>query len=68
MYSLINMSINSTLSRTLNTSISTLVVTLIILFFGGTYLFGFALVLCFGIIIGTYSSIYLSTYLMLIKN
>ncbi|MCB1712149.1 MAG: protein translocase subunit SecF [Candidatus Riesia sp.] len=68
MYNLINMSVNSTLLRTLNTSISTLMVTLIILIFGGTYLFGFALVLSLGVIIGTYSSIYLSTYLMLFKD
>ncbi len=67
-YELINISINSTLSRTLSTSISTLCVTLIIFFFGGIYLLGFALVLSFGVIIGTYSSIYLSTCFMLLKR
>jgi preprotein translocase subunit SecF len=58
---IINVSINSTLSRTLMTSISTLFVVFILLFFAGDYLFGFSLVLSFGIIVGTYSSIYIAT-------
>jgi len=58
---IINLSINSTLSRTLITSLSTLSVTVVLIFFSGEYLFGFSLILTCGIIIGTYSSIYIST-------
>jgi len=58
---IINLSINSTLSRTIMTSLSTLLVTIILMIFAGEYLFGFSLILSFGIIVGTYSSIYIST-------
>lgn len=57
---LINNAVEKTLSRTLITSISTLLVTVILLFSAGTYLFSFSLVLSFGIIIGTCSSIFIS--------
>lgn len=63
---IINLSINSTLSRTLITSLSTLLVTTILIFFAGEHLFGFSLVLTLGIIIGTYSSIYISTMPLLV--
>ncbi len=62
---IINKSINCTLSRTLNTSLSTLSVVLILLIFGNEYLLGFSLTIFFGIIIGTYSSIYIATSLLL---
>jgi len=58
---IINISINNTLSRTTITSLSTLLVTTILIFFSGEYLFGFSIILSLGIIIGTYSSIYIST-------
>ncbi|HIH2763131.1 MAG TPA: protein translocase subunit SecF [Candidatus Azoamicus sp.] len=58
--SIINESIAKVLSRTVMTSVSTLFVTLILMFFAGDYLFSFSLVLSFGIIIGTYSSIFIS--------
>ncbi|HFL8819367.1 MAG TPA: protein translocase subunit SecF [Candidatus Azoamicus sp. OHIO2] len=61
MTDIINIALNNTLSRTLMTSLSTLVVVIIILIFGNEYLFGFALTLFCGIIIGTYSSIYIAT-------
>lgn len=57
---IINDSINKTLSRTLSTSISTLFVTCMLIFFAGDYLFYFSLILSFGIIVGTYSSICIS--------
>lgn len=57
---IINVSLNQTLSRTLMTSWLTLMVVLALLFFGGESLFSFSLVLCLGIIIGTYSSIYVA--------
>lgn len=56
----VNDSINKTLSRTLSTSVSTLFVTFMLIFFAGEYLFYFSLILSFGIIIGTYSSICIS--------
>ena len=57
---IVNMSINQTLSRTIMTSFLTLLVVLVLLIFGGQSLFGFALALTIGIIIGTYSSIYIA--------
>ncbi len=57
---IINESVNKTLSRTLMTSLSTLFVSLILMFFSGEYLFSFSLILSFGIIVGTYSSIFIS--------
>lgn len=63
---IINVSINSTLSRTIITSISTLLVAIILIIFSGEYLFNFSLILALGIVIGTYSSIYISTTPLLI--
>jgi len=57
---IINLSINQTLSRTIMTSFLTLLVVIALLLFGGGSLFGFSLALCLGIIIGTYSSIYVA--------
>lgn len=56
----LNLSINQTLSRTIMTSVLTLIVVLALIFLGGTLLFGFALALMIGIIVGTYSSIYVA--------
>ncbi|MDW7694954.1 protein translocase subunit SecDF [Flammeovirgaceae bacterium SG7u.111] len=57
----LNESVNSTLSRTLITSVTTLIVILILLFFGGEVLRGFSFALMVGILIGTYSSIFVAT-------
>ena len=59
-YELTNISINETLSRTLITSATTLLALLSIFFFGGEILKGFSLAMIFGIIFGTYSSIYIA--------
>ena len=59
-YDLTNISINETLSRTLITSITTLIALLSIFFFGGEILKGFSLAMIFGVIFGTYSSIYIA--------
>lgn len=56
----VNASINQTLSRTIMTSGLTLSVVLVLLIFGGETLEGFSLALAIGIIIGTYSSIYIA--------
>ena len=55
-----NLSINDTLSRTIMTSGLTLLVVIALLVFGGESLFGFSLALTIGIVIGTYSSIYVA--------
>lgn len=67
---LINKSTNNTLSRTLNTSISMLLVVVIIFIFGGETIKGFMFAMIIGVIVGTYSSIYISSQVMydLTKN
>jgi len=55
-----NQAINSTLSRTIMTSGCTLLVVVALLLHGGSALFGFSLALSIGIIVGTYSSIYVA--------
>lgn len=57
----INHAINSTLSRTMNTSGTTLVTLIAIFLFGGTVIRGFVFALMFGIIVGTYSSVFVAT-------
>jgi preprotein translocase subunit SecF len=56
----INISTTQTLLRTLATSISTLLAVGALLVFGGDNLFGFAFALFVGVLVGTYSSIYIS--------
>lgn len=65
---IINNSINETISRTMLTSSSTLLVTLTLMIVSKETLFIFGLILTLGIIIGTYSSIYISTMLYYILN
>ncbi|MFS4456092.1 protein translocase subunit SecDF [Maribacter sp. 2304DJ31-5] len=60
----INAAINSTLGRTLNTSLTTLVVLLAIFVFGGESLRGFMFAMIVGVIIGTYSSVFIATPIM----
>ena len=57
---IMNLSINQTLSRTVITSLLTLLVVIALLYYGGESLFGFSLALFLGIIVGTYSSIYVA--------
>jgi preprotein translocase subunit SecF len=59
--STINNSINEVLSRTVITSITTLLVVMVILAFGGEVLFDFALALVMGILVGTYSSVFVAS-------
>jgi preprotein translocase subunit SecF len=61
----INDSINQTLSRTVATSVTTLLVLLALLFLGGELIRNFALALTIGIVVGTYSSIYVVTVVLL---
>jgi preprotein translocase subunit SecF len=63
----INRSVNETLARTLMTSLTTLLVLIALFFFGGEIIHAFALTLIVGVIVGTYSSIYVaSTSLLLL--
>ena len=60
----INKAVNSTVSRTVITSLTTFLVVAILFFFGGSSISGFAFALMVGIIVGTYSSIFVATPIM----
>jgi preprotein translocase SecF subunit len=62
---LVNQSVNETLSRTLLTSITTLFVVVALLFLGGGLISDFALALTIGVIVGTYSSIFVASPLVI---
>jgi len=62
--STVNAALNSTLSRTLNTSLTTLIVLLAIFIFGGESIRGFMFALIVGVIVGTYSSVFIATPVM----
>jgi SecD/SecF fusion protein len=61
---IINLALNSTLSRTFNTSISTFVVLLTIFLLGGEAIQGFTFALMVGVVVGTYSSLFIATPLV----
>ena len=65
---IINRSLNQTLGRTLVTSFTTLLVLLALLFAGGEMIRGFALALTIGIVVGTYSSIYVAASVLVAMN
>jgi preprotein translocase subunit SecF len=65
---IINTSLNQTLGRTLVTSMTTLFVLLALLFAGGEVIRGFASALSIGVLIGTYSSIYVAANVLLVMN
>jgi SecD/SecF fusion protein len=60
----LNMALNDTLSRTLNTGMTTILVLIAMFFFGGATIRGFLFAMLIGIIIGTYSSIFVATSLL----
>jgi len=60
----VNSALNSTLSRTLNTSLTTLLVLLAIFIFGGESIQGFMFALIVGVVVGTYSSVFIATPVM----
>ncbi len=62
---LVNTALNSTLSRTVNTSLTTFFVLLIIFLFGGEVIRGFMFALLIGIVVGTYSSLFIATPVMI---
>jgi preprotein translocase SecF subunit len=55
---IVNRSINETLSRTINTALTTALPVLALLFFGGKMLQDFSLAILLGLVVGTYSSIF----------
>ena len=61
---MINGAINSTISRTVITSMTTLFVVAVLFAFGGSSIKGFAFALLVGIVVGTYSSIFIATPIM----
>ncbi|NLJ06379.1 MAG: protein translocase subunit SecF, partial [Sphingobacteriales bacterium] len=61
----INLAINETLSRTLLTAGTTLLVVIVLFLFGGEVIRGFSFALLIGIIVGTYSSIFVSTPILI---
>jgi len=62
--SIINSALNSTLSRTFSTSFSTFIVLFIIFIFGGEVIRGFVFALMIGVIVGTYSSLFIASPLV----
>ena len=60
-----NSSLNSTLSRTINTSLTTFFVLLVIFIFGGEVIRGFMFALMVGVVVGTYSSLFIASPIML---
>jgi len=67
-YEITNIAINETLSRTLITSITTLLALVSIFIFGGAILKGFSFAMILGVIIGTYSSIYIANPILVKLN
>lgn len=65
LYDVINKSINDTLSRTIITSGTVLIVLIVLFIFGGEVTRGFAFTLIIGVIVGTYSSIYIASALVI---
>lgn len=63
-----NLAINNTLSRTLMTSLTTLLALIALYVFGGEVIQGFVYALIFGIVIGTYSSVYIASPVLLFMN
>lgn len=65
MNEVVNEALNRTLSRTVNTSLTTFFVLLIIFLFGGEVIRGFMFALLIGIVVGTYSSLFIATPIMI---
>ena len=65
---LLNVSINATLSRTLLTSVTTLIALLALYLFGGEVLRGFSFAMIWGVLVGTYSSIFIAVPLLVYMN
>lgn len=64
----LNTSLNQTLSRTIVTSLTTMLVLVVLAFFGGEMIYGFAIALLAGVLVGTYSSVYVAGNILLLLN
>jgi len=64
----VNISINQTLSRTIVTSLTTLLVLIALFIFGGEVIHGFSLAMIIGVVVGTYSSIYVASSSLLMMG
>lgn len=64
-HEIVNEALNRTLSRTINTSLTTFFVLLIIFIFGGEVIRGFMFALLIGVVVGTYSSLFIATPIMI---
>ena len=67
-YRVVNSALSSTLGRTVNTSLTTLIVLFAIFFFGGDSIKGFMFALIVGVIVGTYSSLFVASPIMYITS
>jgi len=67
-WDIINQSIHETITRTINTSGTTLVVLIALYFLGGEAINNFALALMIGVVVGTYSSIYVSANMLMVMG
>lgn len=65
---IVNASLNQTLSRTMMTSVTTLIVVLAMFFLGGELIHAFSIALVIGVLVGTYSSIYVASSLVITLN
>ncbi len=68
MAGLINTSVNETLNRTVNTSLTTFAAIAIFLFMGGPVIQTFALAMCIGVVVGTYSTVFVASPLILVMQ
>ncbi|RKZ05759.1 protein translocase subunit SecF, partial [bacterium] len=62
---MVNISINESLSRTIITSLTTIIVILFLLFMGGEVIHDFAFALFVGVVVGTYSSVYVASPILI---
>ncbi len=67
LFAIINESINQVLGRTIVTSLTTALVLLALFFFGGSAIHGFSLTLLTGVVVGTYSSVFIASPLLTLK-
>ena len=65
---LLDLSVNQTLSRTVMTSVTTLLALFVLYFFGGEVIAGFTLAMIWGVVIGTYSSIFVAAPVLVYTN
>jgi len=65
MEDMLNLSLNQTLSRTVMTSVTTLVALLALFFLGGEVIKGFTAAMIWGVVVGTYSSVFVASPMLL---